>query len=79
MAKQTISVSWMYVYLSHYVHPTGGWTYYFCFFHRPASGVTLGFRSFQGKVFMFTKFGMGVYWVISLHGITFGEDYSIYN
>ena len=20
-----------------YVHPTGGWTYYFCFFRRPAS------------------------------------------
>ena len=35
-----------------YVHPTGGWTYYFCFFRRPLSGVTLGFRSFQGKVFI---------------------------
>ena len=23
---------------------------------------------------MFTKFGMGVYWVNSLHGIAFGED-----
>ena len=22
-----------------YVHPTGGWTYYFCFFRHPASGV----------------------------------------
>ena len=26
---------------------------------------------------MFTKFGMGVYWVNSLHGIAFGEDSSI--
>ena len=28
---------------------------------------------------MFTKFGMGVYWVNSLHGIAFGEDSSIVN
>ena len=28
---------------------------------------------------MFTKFGMGVYWVKSLHGIAFGEDSSIAN
>ena len=64
-----------------YVHPTGGWTYYFCFFQRPPS-VTLGFQSFQDKIFiyaMFTKFGMGVYWVNSLHGIAFGEDNSIAN
>ena len=27
----------------------------------------------------FTKFGMGVYWVNSLHGIAFGEDSSIVN
>ena len=43
------------------------------------SGIrTLGFRSFEGKVFIlsFTKFGMGVYWVNSLHGIAFGEDRS---
>ena len=40
-----------------YVHPPGGWIYYFCFFCRPASsvrrpmsGVTHGFRSFKGKV-----------------------------
>ena len=26
---------------------------------------------------MFTKFGIGVYWVNSLHGIAFGEDSSI--
>ena len=23
--------------IDYYVHPTGGWTYYFCFFRRPAS------------------------------------------
>ena len=28
---------------------------------------------------IFTKFGMGVYWVNSLHGIAFGEDSSIPN
>ena len=28
---------------------------------------------------MFTKFGMGVYWVNSLHGIAFGEDSFIAN
>ena len=28
---------------------------------------------------MFTKFGMGVYWVNSLHGIAFGEDSCIAN
>ena len=31
---------------SNYVHPTGGWTYYFCFFRRAASGVPLGFQTF---------------------------------
>ena len=50
--------------LIHYVHPPGGWIYYFCFFRRPMSdvrcpmsdvrrpmsGVTHGFRSFKGKV-----------------------------
>ena len=50
--------------LSYYVHPPGGWIYYFCFFRRPMSvvrcpmsgvqrpmsGVTHGFRSFKGKV-----------------------------
>ena len=29
-----------------YVHPTGGWTYYFYFFRRPPSGVPLGFQTF---------------------------------
>ena len=37
----------------------------------------------QGVLFlvypMFTKFGMGVYWVNSFHGIAFGEDSSIAN
>ena len=28
---------------------------------------------------IFTKCGMGVYWVNSLHGIAFGEDSSIAN
>ena len=28
---------------------------------------------------IFTKFGMGVYWVNGLHGIAFGEDSSIAN
>ena len=34
--------------LSNYVHPSGGWTYYFVF----SSVRTLGFRSFEGKVFI---------------------------
>ena len=25
--------------ISSYVHPPGGWIYYFCFFRRPMSGV----------------------------------------
>ena len=28
---------------------------------------------------VFTKFGMGVYWIKDLHGIAFGEDSSIAN
>ena len=28
---------------------------------------------------IFTKFGMGVYWVNSLHGVAFSEDSSIAN
>ena len=28
---------------------------------------------------IFTKFGMGIYWVNSLHGIAFGEDSCIAN
>ena len=34
---------------------------------------------FKEKYPMFTKFGMGVYWVNSLHAIAFGEDSSIAN
>ena len=47
---------------------------------HPPSVVTLGFRSFQGKVFILSLPNvvyMGVYWVNSLHGIAFGEDSSI--
>ena len=49
--------------------PVGGGHIIFAF-----SGVqTLGIYP------IFTKFGMGVYWVNSLHGIAFGEDRSIAN
>ena len=66
-----------------YVHPTGGWTYYYCFFRRPASGIRrptwfpdiLGNSSYP----IFTKFGMQVYWVNSLYGIAFGDDSSVAN
>ena len=57
----------------YYAHPTG-------FF--PASAVRHAwFPVFSRKSIypMFTKFGMGVYWVNSLHGIAFGEDSSIAN
>ena len=62
----------------YYVHPTG---VIFVFFQRSPSVVTFGFRSFQGKNIypIFTKFGMGVYWVNSLHRIAFGEDSCIAN
>ena len=71
------------MYSFYYVHPTGGWTYYFCFFRRPPSGVwrptwfpdILGNSSYP----IFTKFGMQVYWVNSLYGIAFGDDSSIAN
>ena len=29
-----------------YVHPTGGWIYYFCFIWRLVPGVTLGLQTF---------------------------------
>ena len=69
--------------LFNYVHPTGGWTYYFCFFRRLPSGVRrptwfpdiLGNSSYP----IFTKFGMQVYCVNSLYGIAFGDDSSIAN
>ena len=68
---------------SHYVHPTGGWTYYFCIFRCLVSAVRrptwfpdiLGNSSYP----IFTKFGMQVYWVNSLYGIAFGDDSSIAN
>ena len=46
-----------------------------------SSVVTLGFQLFQDKIIylIITKFGMGVYWVNSLHGIAFGEGSSIAN
>ena len=53
-SSQTWYKSLLFLY---YVHPPGGWIYYFCFFRRPMSdvrrpmsGVTHGFRSFKGKV-----------------------------
>ena len=72
-----------YAVLSNYVHPTAGWTYYFCFFRRQVSGIRrhtwfpdiLGNSSYP----IFTKFGMQVYWVNSLYGIAFGDDSSIAN
>ena len=61
---------------NNYVHPTGGWTYYFCFFRRPTwFPDILGNSSYP----IFTKFGMQVYWVNSLYGIAFGDDSSIAN
>ena len=38
--------------LNHFVKNSVQKTYYVCFFRRPPSIVTLGFRSFQGKVFI---------------------------
>ena len=32
--------------VDHYVHPPVGWTYYFCFFRHPVSGIPLGFQTF---------------------------------
>ena len=53
--------------------PTGVWTYYFCFFCRLSSRLVSG--HLKEKYYpIFTKFGMHVYWVNSLHGIAFGED-----
>ena len=71
--------------------PLGGGCIIFAFsaVHLPAS-ITVGFRSFQGKVFiLFLPNCMGLVLVISrksvypiftkLHGIGFGEDSSIAN
>ena len=52
-----ITVKYADLQYNYYVHPPGGWIYYFCFLRRPMSGVlrpmsgvTHGFRSFKGKV-----------------------------
>ena len=65
----------------YYVHPTWGWTYYFCFFRRLASRRPTWFPDILGNCSypIFTKFGMQVYWVNSLYGIAFGDDSSIAN
>ena len=51
----------------------------FCFFRRLASAVQFPVISRKSIYPIFTKFGMGVYWVNSLHGITFGEDSAVAN
>ena len=63
-----------------YVHPTGGVEILFLLF--TASAVRHAWFpviSRESIYPIFTKFGMGVYWVNSLHGIAFGEDSSIAN
>ena len=71
----------IFIYLSFVIMstPLGGWTYYFLLF--PASAVCrhTWFLVISRKSIypIFTRFGMGVYWVNSLHGIAFGEDRSI--
>ena len=61
-----------------------------CFYsHLLSTGRPISsFKNFKGKISpmfrksiypIFTKFGMGVYWVNSLHGIDFGEDSCIAN
>ena len=45
----------------------------------PASTVQFPVISRKSIYPIFTKFGMGVYLVNSLHGIAFGEDRSIAN
>ena len=68
-------------------------TIFLCFafsgVRRPLSGVRCPASAVRHAWFLvisrksiypiFTKFGMGVYWVNSLHGIAFGEDSSIAN
>ena len=63
----------IFVAILNYVHPTGG---DILFLLCPASDLVSG--HFKENIYpIFTKFGMGVYWVNSLHGIAFGEDSSI--
>ena len=55
--------------------PLGGGHIIFAFsvVRRPSSQLVSG--HFKESIYpIFTKFGMGVYWVNSLHGIAFGED-----
>ena len=58
-------------------------TYYIIFafsgVRRPLSRRLVSAHLKESIYPIFTKFGMGVYWVNSLHGITFGEDRSIAN
>ena len=73
---KSVRFVWIGMSFSYYVHPTGGWTYYFCFFRRPTwFPDILGNNSYP----IFTKFVMQVYWVNSLYGIAFGDDSSIAN
>ena len=65
--------------LDNYVHPTGGGHIIFA-----SSGIRCPDAWFplisRKRIYpIFTKFGMGVYWVNSLHGIAFGEDSSMAN
>ena len=59
--------------------PLGGWTYYFCFFCRLASGRLVSANLKEKYLYYLYQIFMGVHWVNSLHGIAFGEDSSIAN
>ena len=39
MKKEDNLADWYSQVKYNYVHPPGGWIYYFCFFHRPMSDV----------------------------------------
>ena len=79
--SDAILISSDFGYVCYICPPTGGWTYYFLLFpasaiQRPPSIVTLGFRSFQGKVFVLSL--PNLVWVfIGLIGIASGENSSI--
>ena len=51
----------------------GGWTYYFSFVRRHTWFPVISRKRIYP---IFTKVGVGVYWVNSLHGTAFGEDSS---
>ena len=59
--------------LCNYVQPTGGGHIIFAFsaVRRHTLFPVISRKSIYP---IFTKFGMGVFWVNSLHGIAFGED-----